>query len=387
MRVAVIGGKLQGVEASYLARKEGWHITLIDRDEAVPARGLCDEFIKSDVTRKNPLLQKKLDEVDLIIPATENRTSLDRLNEIALEKNIPIAYDAKAFSISSSKIESNVLFKKLKLPIPRSWPHCTFPVFLKPAFSSGSKGTIKIENIEELRRVKGQDEYVHNNIILQEYISGPVYSIEVFGGENHYTAGQTTRIEVDREYDCKRVVAPSGLSGELEKKLKEYGLRIAEAIHLNGIMDIEAIQHNSSLKILEIDARLPSQTPTAVYHSAGINYLKNLRDIFLLKKEPSIPEIYNEAAVIFEHLQISDGALDVRGEHIIAGARPVAIIEDFFGADEAITDYTPEKSNWVATVIIKERRIEDAWDRHRGVLETIAKNMKVTWCRQETTSV
>ena len=163
-----------------------------------------------------------------------------------------------------------------------------------------------------------------------------------------------------------------------------YGLRIAEALHLNGIMDIEAIQHNGSLKIIEIDARLPSQTPTAVYHSSGTNYLTKLKDIFLLKKEPIISETHNADAVIYEHLQISDGALDVRGEHIIAGARPVAIIEDFFGADEAITDYTPKTSNWVATIIIKERRIEDAWDRHRRVIETIARCMKLTYCKEET---
>ena len=55
MRVAVIGGKLQGIEASYLARKEGWNVTLIDREEGVPAMGLCDKFFKSDVTKKNPL--------------------------------------------------------------------------------------------------------------------------------------------------------------------------------------------------------------------------------------------------------------------------------------------------------------------------------------------
>ena len=170
---------------------------------------------------------------------------------------------------------------------------------------------------------------------------------------------------------------PAGLPGELKKKFEEYGLRIAEAIHLNGIMDVEAILHDGSLKIIEIDARLPSQTPTAVYHSTGLNYLVKLRDIFLLKKVPEIPEIHDEYAVIYEHLRVSDGVLDVRGEHIMADAGPLAIIEDFFGADEAVTNYIQDSSQWVATVIIKERKIEDAWNRHRRMIETISRDMKL----------
>ncbi|MBN2322177.1 MAG: 3-methylornithine--L-lysine ligase PylC [Spirochaetes bacterium] len=383
MRVAVIGGKLQGVEASYLARKERWHVTLIDREEEVPARGICDDFIKGDVTGKTPRMRKKLDEVDLIIPAVEDKAALERLNETAAERNIPIAHDAKAFLLSFSKIESNVLFKRLDLPMPRSWPHCTFPVFIKPAFSSGSRGTVKAENIFDLRRAVGQDEHTHRNMILQEYLPGPVYSIEVFGGENRCAAGQVTRVEMDEGYDCMRVVVPSGLSRELEKKFEAYGLAIAEAMHLNGIMDVEAILHNGSLKIIEIDARLPSQTPTAVYHSSGINYLSTLRDIFCLKKEPVLPKVHDGNAVIYEHLLVSNGILDIRGEHIIAKAGPVAIIENFFGSDEAITDYTPRASHWVATIIITERRIEDAWERHRRVMETVARTLKLTCRRTE----
>ena len=48
--VAVAGGKLQGVEAAYLAHKAGWEVLLLDREDHVPASGLCDRFIQVDVT-------------------------------------------------------------------------------------------------------------------------------------------------------------------------------------------------------------------------------------------------------------------------------------------------------------------------------------------------
>jgi len=40
MIVAVVGGKLQGIEATYLAHKAGWDVLLIDTNPAVPASGL-----------------------------------------------------------------------------------------------------------------------------------------------------------------------------------------------------------------------------------------------------------------------------------------------------------------------------------------------------------
>jgi pyrrolysine biosynthesis protein PylC len=44
MRVVVAGGKLQGIEAAYLAHQAGWSVLLIDREASPPARGLCDQF-------------------------------------------------------------------------------------------------------------------------------------------------------------------------------------------------------------------------------------------------------------------------------------------------------------------------------------------------------
>ena len=51
MRVAIVGGKLQGVEAVYLAKKAGWEVVLVDKKSEVPAAELCDEFYSLDVTK------------------------------------------------------------------------------------------------------------------------------------------------------------------------------------------------------------------------------------------------------------------------------------------------------------------------------------------------
>ncbi|RHV89163.1 hypothetical protein DXA96_09805 [Lachnospiraceae bacterium OF09-33XD] len=45
-RILVAGGRLQGTEIVYLARKAGYCVILIDRSENAPAAGLADLFVR-----------------------------------------------------------------------------------------------------------------------------------------------------------------------------------------------------------------------------------------------------------------------------------------------------------------------------------------------------
>ena len=47
-RVLVLGGKLQGLEAAYLMKKAGWHVTVMDKNPAAAAAGLADRFLQDD---------------------------------------------------------------------------------------------------------------------------------------------------------------------------------------------------------------------------------------------------------------------------------------------------------------------------------------------------
>lgn len=132
MRVAVIGGMLQGVEATYLAHKAGWEVILIDKNRGVPAEGLCDHFHQIDVSQEKDFL-RRLGKFDFFLPALENEMALSDLCNIAKQADLPIAFDSKAYDISSSKIKSNRLFSDLDLPVPLAWPRADFPLMAKPS--------------------------------------------------------------------------------------------------------------------------------------------------------------------------------------------------------------------------------------------------------------
>ena len=376
MRVAVIGGRLQGLEAAYLAGKAGWQVILIDRREDIPARNLCDRFFCLDASRSEELAAA-LAGVNLIIPALENRAVLTNLAEASEKYSIPYACDLAAYDLAASKTRSDRLFSEIGIPAPRPWPHCGFPLIAKPDGSSGSEGVLLLQNEAELKSFLARPRFDAGQWVIQEYLEGPSYSIEVIGCGGVYRPLQVTDLEMDAVYDCKRVLAPSGLAAEQQEELADIAVKIAAELKLEGIMDVEVILHDGCLKVLEIDARLPSQTPTAVYKSTGINMLELLAACFIHGRIAPDPQPEVERAVIFEHIVVSPGRLEVTGEHAVAAAGPLSYIEDFFGADEALTNYRPGRQEWLATLIMTGESRPDLHAKRAAVIDRIRSEMKI----------
>ena len=374
MRVAIVGGKLQGVEAVYLAKKAGWEVVLIDKEYEVPAAVLCDKFYSLDVTKAVewlPLLR----DIDLIIPALENQEALDSLVQTANYAGVPMVFDEDAYRISSSKISSNALFAVTGVPAPIPWPACGFPIIIKPSDASGSEGVTKLDGTLELQRLLAETDLT--NWIMDEYLEGPSYSLEVIGFSGVYKVLKITELHMDENYDCKRVVGSVSLSDKLKEEFEQIGLDLARKLNLNGIMDIETILHQGQLKVLEIDARLPSQTPIAVYHSTGINMLEILGKAFVKGKPWQSFKVFEKKGVIFEHIHVMGDHLEVCGEHIMAEVGPLQLFQNFFGADEALSSYSPGKTDWVATLIITGDDCQAAWIKRCIVLQKIRKEFGI----------
>jgi len=229
--------------------------------------------------------------------------------------------------------------------------------------------------------------------IIQEYLAGPAYSIEVMGRPGGYTPLQITRLEMDCHHGCKRVLAPSGLPYHLTARFEAMAVALAEAVSLSGIMDVEAILHDGELKVLEIDARFPSQTPVTVYHSTGFNMVELLAQVFLgtdrrkgshhvgpPSPEAGEPTPDRERAAggsSLEHIRVRNGKLAVSGESIMTEAGPLHHEADFFGADEVLTNYAPGSDDWVATLMIKGPDLEEALRRRDGVIRDIRDRLGV----------
>ena len=372
MLIAVIGGKLQGVEATYLAKKAGYNTLVIDKNPNAPAVGLCDRFMEFEFCSDRPFPKSDL-QIDLILPAIEDDRVLSFIQMWSQTEKIPLAFDPEAYAISSSKIKSDTLFRKMNLPAPKPWPECGFPVVIKPDQASGSQGVEIIEN-KALLFERLPTQKLRDNRIMQEFINGPSYSIEVMGHPGNYSAFQVTDLGMDDDYDCKNVTAPTELSEYQIGRFKKMAIAIAEEIELTGIMDLEVILHENELKLLEIDARFPSQTPMAVYGSTGVNMVEKLVALTNQKKVRYRPKY--ERSVLVEHIKVSGPNIEFSGEHIMAQDGPLTLKPHFWGADEAITSFSERKSQWVATLIFTGTSHHDIGIKRAACYERIAEHAR-----------
>ena len=118
-------------------------------------------------------------------------------------------------------------------------------------------------------------------------------------------------------------------------------------------------------KLLEIDARLPSQTPTAVYWSSGLNIVELLAET-VRREAPPVVDRTARRACVYQHVRAARGMLEVLGEHVMGSAGPLRLVPGFFGADEALTDYEPGRAEWAATLIVAaDERARGARPRRR----------------------
>ena len=75
--------------------------------------------------------------------------------------------------------------------------------------------------------------------------------------------------------------------------------------------------------------------------------------------------------VIYEHLSVSKEKIEIAGEHIMSQAGPLTCYQDFFGADEAITNYHPDRKSWTATMIYTGNDINAVQQKRDTTLENI----------------
>ncbi len=391
MLIVIVGGGLQGVEVAYLSKKAGFKVMVLDKTPDPPAKGLADDFIQVDVCDHDRAFAY-LEKAGIVIPALENDTALEALHLWQKKTTIPLCFDFEAYQTSSSKQKSNHLFSRLDIPKPVDWPQCGFPVVLKPSTGSGSQGVKIISSKEEWTK-SGDPSFLKNQMVKEpwvkeEFLEGPSYSLEIIGSNNRYEVLQITELFMDKDYDCKQVMAPVDLDGELITSFENSAKTIAQDMKLEGIMDFEVILDKGEMKMLEIDARFPSQTPMAVYASTGMNMVKILTDLALNKQNSKFFQQKESGAasehkpehaskqipkhIIVEHVLVDFRGISIKGENIMKSCGPLHLETDFFGADEAVTSFTPGVNKWVATLIIKGENQKEVMEKNNQILEGLA---------------
>jgi pyrrolysine biosynthesis protein PylC len=388
MRLCIVGGKLQGIEAAYLARKAGYHTLLVDKKPDPPAKHLVDEFYEMDVNKEKFLRLAK--SCDAILPATENYRTLKHLEKICNKIGVIFLHDNSSFLLSSNKLSSIALFKKMGVLYPETYTveesnNIKYPAILKPVSKSGGEGVRIIKNASELEELKRKN--LENEFFFQRYINGPLLSIEVISTLKKITPLFITSFEVDEAFSCKRVIFPDALPNKDREYFINSAVKLARGLKLRGLMDVQAIygiegDSCGKIYIMEINARLPSQTPTVVYNATGVNILKILWKVFSGQKIPKFraDRYFNKNIVIYQHIWIKGNIMHIIGERALSTSKNLDIEKNFFGS-EAITnlpflDDKCFKREGVATLIVKSNSYSKAYNQLYETLNCICREYK-----------
>ncbi len=375
MRLCIVGGALQGMEATFLAHKAGYETIIIDRRETAPALSICDEAHVLNPVDDPQRATSIFKTCDAVLPACEEHDLLELLDDILRKEGIPFLFDLHAYETSQSKLESNDHMLRVGVPLPQPWPECGFPVIVKPSSQSGSVGVSIAHDQNEvdagLERVKA----LGDEPVIQEFVHGKSVSIEVIGNGTETRSFITTEVVLDSRYDCKEVRCnPDILDDEQQELFERCSERTAQSLGLRALMDVEAILTPKGLRFLEIDARIPSQTPAAIFTATGINLLEQLVE----SRFDGFPDRPGKGMCgIYWHLHLKDGVLQTNGEKIFARVREPRMDSGLFGSDDSITDYAPGKAEWYGAFMVSGKTPEEAEDRRLSVIQAIMDECEV----------
>ena len=357
------------MEAVFLAHKAGYETVVIDRRAEAPALSICDEPHVLNPLNDPDEAMRVFRTCDAVLPACEEHDLLTRLDAVLSEAGIPFLFDIRAYDVSQSKLESNELMRAAGVPLPGRWPECGYPVIVKPSSLSGSLGVSVAHDDSELEAGVRRVESMGQEVVIQEFVHGRSLSMEVIGDGRTARSYVVTEVVLDGGYDCKEVRCfPGMLSPEDEEGFRGCSKRTAERLGLRGLMDVEAIQTPKGLRYLEIDARIPSQTPAAILTATGINLLRQLVESRLGQ--------WTEASNcggsgIYWHLHFKDGVLETTGEKEFSHVRSPRMESGLFGSDDSISDYSPGAEEWHGTFMVSGATPDEAEDRRLSVIQAI----------------
>ncbi len=198
-----------------------------------------------------------------------------------------------ASALAMDKLRTKQVWHSLGLPTPRhavltSQADCEaaaaelgFPLIVKPAHEGSSIGMAKVESVEALIAAWQDAARYDSQVLVEQWIAGPEYTVAVLRGEVLPPIGLGTP-HTFYDYDAKYLAddtqyrIPCGLSAEKEAELKELTARACEAVGTQGWARADVMQDASGqFWLLEVNT-VPGMTDHSLVpmaaRAAGLDF-------------------------------------------------------------------------------------------------------------------
>jgi D-alanine-D-alanine ligase len=198
-----------------------------------------------------------------------------------------------ASALAMDKLRTKRVWLSLGLPTPNhavlaSEADCRaaaaelgFPLIVKPAHEGSSIGMAKVESLDALIAAWQDAARYDSQVLVEQWIAGPEYTIAVLRGEVLPPIGLGTP-HTFYDYEAKYLAddtqyrIPCGLSAEKEAELKDLTARACEAVGTQGWARADVMQDaNGQFWLLEVNT-VPGMTDHSLVpmaaRAAGLDF-------------------------------------------------------------------------------------------------------------------
>ncbi|MEN0108794.1 MAG: D-alanine--D-alanine ligase [Pseudomonas sp.] len=198
-----------------------------------------------------------------------------------------------ASALAMDKLRTKQVWQSLGLSTPRhavltSADDCRsaaaelgFPLIVKPAHEGSSIGMAKVNSVDELIKAWGDASGYDSQVLVEQWIHGPEYTIAVLRGEVLPPIGLGTP-HTFYDYDAKYIAndtqyrIPCGLDAAKEQELKDLTARACEAVGIQGWARADVMQDkDGKFWLLEVNT-VPGMTDHSLVpmaaRAAGLDF-------------------------------------------------------------------------------------------------------------------
>lgn len=195
-------------------------------------------------------------------------------DEFAKESVKILLPSVESVKVCIDKLKTDEFFREAGIPKPELYTddNVQFPCILKPMYGRGGTGIHKIENRENYEILKKSEK----NYILQEFVEGQEYTVDLLSGEDGKVLSIVPR---------KRICIESGVVSKSmtcnDGEIIEYCKKISEKLKFFGPSCIQCIKGDKGVKFLEINLRFGGGSILSV--KSDSSFIENLRALILDK--------------------------------------------------------------------------------------------------------
>ncbi|GMA06948.1 hypothetical protein GCM10025886_00990 [Tetragenococcus halophilus subsp. flandriensis] len=295
-KILVIGAGFLQTFVIKKAKELGYYVFSVDGNPNAEGFKYSDDYKHVDITDEQTCLEyAKGKYIDGVITAATDFGVLTA-SYIAQEMGLPgLNYSSaklvkNKYYVRQCFYEHNIDDTEQSIEITKNTDIVSLsdkiqlPVMVKPCDGSGSRGASKVSKAKELK--DACDFAIKNSVTqkaeIETFITGREYGIESFveNGNVHIMSILKKRMTMPPYYAELGHAIPSGLTSEIEEKIKNCVFRAIKTLNINfGAVNMDLIiTTNGKIHIVDVGARMGGNLIGShiIRLGTGVDYLANL---------------------------------------------------------------------------------------------------------------